>query len=68
MLPIDTNCASLLADICLYSYEAEFIQSLLPTGKKKSASQLTFTFRYIDDVLPINYPDFENLSGSDESR
>ena len=27
---MDTNCTPLLADIFLYSYEAEFIQSLLP--------------------------------------
>ena len=32
-IPIGTNCAPLLADIFLYSYEAEFIQSLLSTGK-----------------------------------
>ena len=25
-IPMGTNCASLLADIFLYSYEAEFIQ------------------------------------------
>ena len=31
-IPMDTNCAPLLADIFLYSYEAEFIQSLLSTG------------------------------------
>ena len=34
-IPIGTNCAPLLADIFLYSYEAEFIQYLLSTGKKK---------------------------------
>ena len=28
-IPIGTNCAPLLADIFLYSHEAEFIQSLL---------------------------------------
>ena len=32
---MSTNCAPLLADIFLYSYEAEFVQSLLSTGKKK---------------------------------
>ena len=31
-IPMGTNCASLLADIFLYSYEAEFMQSLLSTG------------------------------------
>ena len=35
-IPIGTNCAPLLADIFLYSYEAEFIQSLLSIGKKKN--------------------------------
>ena len=34
-IPRGTNCAPLLADLLLYSYEAEFIQSLLSTGKKK---------------------------------
>ena len=62
-IPMGTNCAPLLADIFLYSYEAEFIQSLLSTGKKKIASQFNFTYRYIDDVLSINNPDFENYLG-----
>ena len=57
------NCAPLLADIFLYSYEAEFIQSLLSTGKKKLASQFNFSYRYIDDVLSINNPHFENYLG-----
>ena len=35
-IPMGTHCAPLLADIFLYSYEAEFIPSLLSTGKKNS--------------------------------
>ena len=62
-IPMGTNCALLLADIFLYSYEAEFIQSLLSTGRKRLASQFNFTYRYIDDVLSINSPDFENYLG-----
>ena len=62
-IPMGTNCATLLADIFLYSYEAEFIQSLLSAGKKRLASQFNFTYRYIDDVLSINNPDFENYLG-----
>ena len=61
-IPMGTICAPLLY-IFLYSYEAEFIQSLLSTGKKKLASQFHFTYRYIDDVLSINNPDFENYLG-----
>ena len=59
-IPVGTNCAPLQADIFLYSYEAEFIQSLLSAGKKRLASQFNFTYRYIDDVLSINNPDFDN--------
>ena len=55
-----TNFAPLLADIFLYSYEAEFIQSLLLMGKKHLASRFNVTYRYIDDVLSINNPEFEN--------
>ena len=58
-----TNCAPLLANIFLYSYEAEFIQSLLSAGRKWLASKFNFTYRYIDDVLSINNPDFENYLG-----
>ena len=60
-IPMETNCA----DIFLYSYmyEAEFIQSLLLTGRKQLASRFKFTYRYIDDVLSINNPEFENYLG-----
>ena len=59
-IPMGTNCAPLLADIFLYSYEADFIQSLLSTGKKHLASRFNLTYRYIDYVLSINNPEFEN--------
>ena len=59
-IPMGTNCASLLPDIFLYSYEAECIQSLLSAGKKRLASQFNFTYRYIDDVLSINNANFES--------
>ena len=56
---MDTNCTLLLSDIFLYSYEAEFIQPLLSIRKKKLASQFNFKYRYVDDVLSINNPDFD---------
>ena len=62
-IPMGTNCAPLLADIFSYSYEAEFIQSLLSTERKQLASRFNFTYRYIDDVLSIYNPEFENYLG-----
>ena len=57
-IPMGTNCAPLLADLFLYSYEDYFIQSL-PQGKEKKSSQsLGFTFCYIDDILLLNNSKF----------
>jgi hypothetical protein len=44
-IPMGTNCV-LLADLFLYSYEADFIQGL--------ARSFDFTFHYVDDVLSLN--------------
>ena len=57
-IPMGTNCAPLLADLFLYSYEAEFIQTLTKSGKRHLAKSFHFTYRYIDDVLSINNPKF----------
>ena len=53
----------LLANMFLYSYEAEFKQSLLSTGRKQLASRFNFTYRYIDNVLSINNQEFEIYLG-----
>ena len=59
-IPMGTNCAPLLADLFLYSYEAEFIQRLLHEKKKSLAVAFNLTFRYIDDVLSINNNQFHS--------
>jgi hypothetical protein len=41
----------LLADLFLYSYEAEFVQKLLRDNNKKLAVPFNHTLRYIDDVI-----------------
>jgi hypothetical protein len=48
------NCVPLLADLFLYSYEADFIQGLLKKNEKKLPQSFNFTFRYIDDVRSLN--------------
>ena len=53
-----TNCAPLLADLFLYSYETEFLQSLVKSHRIKDARSFNLTYRYIDDVLSINNPQF----------
>ena len=53
-LPMGTNCAPLLADLFLYSYETDFIQWLLKKSEKKLTRSFNFTFRYIDYVFSLN--------------
>ena len=49
-----TYCAPLLADLFLYSYEADFMQGLLRKNEKKLARSSNFTFRYINYVLSLD--------------
>ena len=43
-IPMGTNCAPLLADLFLYSYEVNFIQGLLKKKEKKLPRSFNFTF------------------------
>ena len=51
---IVTNCGPLLANLFLYSYEADFIQGFLKRSEKKLVGSFKFPFRYIDVVLSLN--------------
>ena len=59
-IPMGTNCAPLLADLFLYTYEADFMQMLQKSGAKNQCSKFNFTFRYIDDVLSLNNSKFSD--------
>jgi hypothetical protein len=39
-IPMGTNCVPLLADLFLYSHEADFIQELLKKREKKASTIL----------------------------
>ena len=53
-IPMGTNCALLLADLFLYSYESEFLQKSVKDKKIHEIRAFNFTYRYIDDGLSIN--------------
>ncbi len=53
-IPMGTSCAPLIADLFLYSYDADFIQGFLKKNEQKLARSFNFTFRYIYDVLSLN--------------
>jgi hypothetical protein len=55
-----TNCAPLLANLFLYSYELKFIQNLLHKTNKPLAVAFNSTFRYLNDVSSINNDQFHS--------
>ena len=63
-IPMGTNCAPLLADLFLYSYESEFVQQLQKSGAKRQCHSFNLTFRYIDDVLSLNNVKFSEYLDS----
>ena len=58
-----SNCGPLIADLFLYSYEADFIQGLFKKNEKKLARFFNFMFRYIDNVISLNDSRFGDLVG-----
>jgi hypothetical protein len=63
-IPMGTNCAPLLLDLFLYSYEAESIQNLPHEKNKPLAVAFNSTIRYIEDVLSINNDQFHSYVDS----
>ena len=53
-IPVGTNCAPLLADLFLYSYENEFLDKLIKEGKRKLARKFNLSYHYIDDLISFN--------------
>ena len=60
-IPMGTNCAPLLADLFLYSYENEFLDKLIKEGKRKLARKFNLSYRYIDDLSSFNNKRFKEF-------
>ena len=43
-IPMGTNCAPLLADLFLYSYENEFLDKAIKEGKRKLAIKFYLSY------------------------
>ena len=59
-IPMGTDCAPLVVDLFLFSYEFEFMKSLIQTDLSVAA-KFSNTCRYIDDLLTL--PDFQVCVG-----
>ena len=57
-IPMGTNCAPLLVDLFLYSYESEFLDNMIRGGHRKLARSFNLCYRYIDDLIVFNNKKF----------
>ena len=64
-IPMGTKCAPLVADLFLFCYERDFVLSLsYNTGNQTDIIEaFNFTSRYLDDVINIDNPYFEQMVG-----
>ena len=60
-IPMGTNCVPLVAALCLFCYERDFMLSLSDNNQTDIIE--AFTSRYLDDLLNIDNPYFEQLVG-----
>ena len=60
-IPMGTNCAPLVADLFLYCYERDFIDSLNHDNQADVIEAFNSTSRYLDDLLDIDNPYFEGM-------
>ena len=62
-IPMGTNCAPLVADLFLFRYERDFMLSLTDNIQTDIIEAFNSTSRYLDDLLNIDSPFFEQMVG-----
>ena len=62
-IPMGTNCAPLVADLFLFCYERDFMLSLSDNNQTDIIEAFNSTSRYLDDLLNIDNPYFEQMVG-----
>ena len=60
-IPMDTNCAPLVAYLFLFCYERDFMMSLSDDKQADVFDAFSTTSRYLDDNLNINNVYFDNM-------
>ena len=60
-IPMDINCAPLVADLFLYCYERDFMGCLKQDNQADVIEAFNSTSRHIDDLLNIYNPYFEGM-------
>ena len=60
-IPMGTNCAPLVADLFLFCFERDFLDSLNHDNQADAIEAFNSTFRYLDDIFNIDNPYFVGM-------
>ena len=60
-IPMETNCAPLVADLILFCYERDFMKSLSRENQADIIEAFNSTSRYLDDLLNIDNIYFDTM-------
>ena len=60
-IPMDTNCAPLVADLFLFCYERDFMKDLSSDNQADVIKAFNSTSRYLADLLNIDNSYFEGM-------
>ena len=60
-IPMDTNCAPLVANLFLFCYERDFMISLSDVKQAETIKVFKSTSRYLGDLLNMDNPYFEGM-------
>ena len=60
-IPMGINCAPLVADLFLFSYERDFMLSLSDDNQSEVIEAFNSTSRYLDDLLNIDNAFFDSM-------
>lgn len=67
-LPMGTQCAPIVANLYLLTYELEFLRKTISRGDLDLARRICGCRRYIDDILAIDVPSFRDILYRDNDR
>ena len=62
-ISMSANCAPLVADLLLFCFERDFMLSLSDNNQTDIIEAFNSTSRYLDDLLNIDHPYFEQMVG-----
>ena len=67
-IPMDINCATLIADLFIFCYERDIMSNLHKSKQYDITDMFSDISRYLDDIFTIDNPEFEKRTSVEQSK